>query len=338
MEPVIHAILWIFFIGGEVLSVALLTGSYSSPIHYVSFYLLNIALFYSYVWLLFRIPEKSPFPWLWVLLIFISMMVLYVGLAGMLTTILKNAAYKANPISIFTEKFIVSTSWRGFYFMLFGTGYVALKINSRRRINELAKAVEIAQLKEELMSTEKAFLRSQINPHFLFNTLSFINHATKYYPENARTAIALLSEIMDYALESNKEEFVLLSEEVEQIDNMIALNRLRFGDKLNLVFEKSPDCGTARIVPLIMLTLVENVFKHGNLLHETEVTSIKLVCTEKSIVFITSNPLDRSKGSQGEQTGLKNIQARLSNSYPKRHLFVSGAVNERFITELTIEL
>jgi len=338
IEPVIHAILWIFYIGGEVISLGLLTDGYSSAGHYISFYALNISLFYTYVWLLFRIPEKSGIPWIWVLLIFAISMTLYLGVAGLLTTMLNYATYHGNINEVFQKKFIISTSWRGFYFMLFGTGYVAIKVSYRRRINALSKAVEIAQLKEELMATEKAFLRSQINPHFLFNTLSFINHATKHSPENARTAIALLSEIMDYAIESSKHELVLLAEEVEQIDNMIALNRLRFGDKLNLEFEKDPSCDQKNIIPLILLTLVENVFKHGNLLHEADTASIRLSCSEKSIVFNTSNPFNESKHSAGAQTGLKNIRARLINTYPDKHQFSTGMQQGTFITELTIDL
>lgn len=338
MEPFIHAILWLLYIAGEVISLAMVTGSYSPISHYICFYLLNILLFYSYVRLLFRIPESSPLPLLWTVLIFMCMMVLYVGLAGMLTNVLGGGAYKSNPIEVFNKKFLVLTIWRGFYFMLFGTGYVAIKMSYRRRIAALDRAAENARLKQELMLTEKAFLRSQINPHFLFNTLSFINHATKHHPENARTAIAMLSDIMDYALESSKGEFVLLSDEVEQIENMITLNRLRFGEKLNLVFEKNLDCGQVSIIPLILLTLVENVFKHGNLLHKTETTFIKIFCAEKSISFTTSNPLDPGKNSRGSQTGLKNIMARLFNSYPKKHLFVSGTDGERFKAELTINL
>lgn len=338
LEPIIHIILWMFFITGEVISLALLKGSYSYPSHYISFYLLNILLFYSYVWALFRILEKPLLPWLWVILIFMTAMVLYVGIAGLLTNLLTKAPYRGSIIDTFDKRFIVSTSWRGFYFMLFGTGYVAVKRNSQRRINELARAVEIAQLKEQVITAEKAFLRSQINPHFLFNTLSFINHSTKHYPENARTAITLLSEIMDYALESSKGEYVLLSEEVEQIENMIALDRLRFGDKLNLVFQKKSDCTQMRIVPLILLTLVENVLKHGNLLHKTHPTVIVLSCTEKSLTFLTSNPFDPGKHPKGTQTGLKNIEARLLNTYPRKHLFTSRIEDDIFITELTIDL
>lgn len=335
-EPLIHAILWILFICGEVFSLATLTGGYSSLENYVFFYLLNIVLFYSYVWLLFKIPQDGPAIWFWLLVIFIAILALYVTLAGILTDMLKISS-KGNPIEISSKKFIVSTCWRGVYFMLFATGFVLLKRNSKRRMNELAKIVEIERLQAQLISAEKDFLRSQINPHLLFNTLSFINHATKHHPEKARQALGLLSDIMDYALDSNKGEFVLLSEEVQQIENMIVLNQLRFGDRLNLVFTVSSNCEDIKISPIILLTLAENVFKHGNLLHKTQQTRFELTCVDQTIVFKTSNPAGNIHLTRGTCTGLKNIEARLKIVYPDKHSFNFGRQDNLFNTSLTIK-
>ncbi|WP_316809216.1 sensor histidine kinase [Pedobacter agri] len=337
-EPLIHAGMWVIYIFGEIFSLALLTDTYSTAEHYIFFYLLNILLFYSYVWLLFKVSESSPIKYLYYISIAIGTLALYILLAGALTTLLKTVSHNGKVVGVLEKKFMISTAWRGFYFMLFATGFVLLKQNSKQKVKEMAKVLEIERLKSQLVSAEKDFLRSQINPHLLFNTLSFINHATKYNPGNARIALGLLSDIMDYALHCGDGDSVSLTEEIEQINNMIALNQLRFGDKLNLKFNINEKCLETSIAPLILLTLVENVFKHGDLLHNKISSVFEIDCQNNSIIFRTRNPIGKQAFFSSTKTGLRNIQSRLQNAYPSRHVFEFIIKDEVFETKLIISL
>jgi two-component system LytT family sensor kinase len=336
IEPYIHLILWILFIAGEVLSVSLLTERYSPFKNYVLFYLLNIILFYSYIWSLLRLPEKNHFALIWGICIFIIALSIYLLFAGLITNVLHPITHLGKPIEIFGPKFLVSTGWRGLYFMLFATGYVLIKRHSAALEKELKGIIQIEMLQRQLTLSEKDFLRSQINPHLLFNTLSFINHATKHHPENARKALLTLSEIMDYALETSRESTVAITDEIKQIENMVQLNQLRYDNKLNLQFSFDSTCSDLKIEPLILLTLVENVFKHGNPLDKDHLTLISIQCTANSILFNTSNPTSNNTLIRGTKTGLKNISDRLLISYPGRHKFSYGMQEDIFNTSLLI--
>lgn len=336
IEPLVHAVFWLLFIGGEVYSLSVLTERYSSFRHYFFFYLLNILLFYSYVWLLYQIPKHRPAEWICGVLIFVFEITVYTILAAFLTTWLNGISNQGQRIVVFDEKFYVSTLWRGTYFMLFATGYFLVKRHAKQREKELEKEVEVERLKKQLVITEKNFLRSQINPHLFFNTINFIKHAIKHEPANASVALTGLSDIMDYALDNSNRDFVFLIEEVEQIENMISLNRLRFGEKLILIFSKNIGDPKLRIIPIILLTIVENVFKHANLTDRGNPVTIELSSNSTKLVFNTTNLPSNNSLSKGSQTGLENIRQRLAASYPDKHHFCFGMEKGMFSTELTI--
>nr|WP_256377626.1 histidine kinase [Pedobacter sp. KBS0701] len=110
---------------------------------------------------------------------------------------------------------------------------------------------------------EKDFLRAQINPHLLFNTLNFIRHATKHHTADASFAISALTDLMEYALEDSKSDYVPLNKEIEQMENLIELNRLRFEHLLNLNYTKDISNVKAVILPIILLTLAETYSNMG---------------------------------------------------------------------------
>ncbi|UKT65047.1 sensor histidine kinase [Pedobacter mucosus] len=336
IEPFVHGLFWLFFIGGEIYSLSVLTGRQSTIEHYFFFYLLNIILFYSYVWLLIKIPHKGPVQWIIAFIIFVFVMAVYVVLAAFLTRWLTSISNQGDKILAFNEKFYVSTIWRGVYFTLFATGYFLVKRHAKLREAELEKEIELERVKNQLVITEKNFLRSQINPHLLFNTINFIKHAIKHDPANASIALTNLSDIMDYALDNSKKDFVYLSEEIEQIENMVQLNRLRFGKKLVLEFNKEVFDQEVKIIPLILLTIVENVFKHANLTDKSFPVYIEITTSPEQLTFRTSNYPSNNSLSKGSRTGLQNISQRLSSSYPAKHEFQYGLQGERFSTELTI--
>lgn len=334
--PVIHAVFWILLIFGEVVSINILTGGHHSFLHYFYYYALNLLLFYSYIWMLFSIPDNNASAWLWRILIFIIELSVYIVLAMVISYFTLKLEDRANYFARWNIKFFVSTSWRAVYFMIFATGYFLIRRNAKLREIELEKEIAFEKLKGQLITMEKDFLRAQINPHLLFNTLSFIKHATKHDPESARMAMTILSDIMDYALDGSRNEFVPLSMELEQIENMIMLNRMRFGRKLNVTLIKEVYEEDMHVLPILLLTLVENIFKHGNSIDPLFPTIIKIYTAPTELIFTTTNPLSGSTVKKGAQTGLQNIRCRLAHTYADHAAFSYGTKENLFWTELKI--
>src|SRR5690606_5406294 len=128
-------------------------------------------------------------------------------------------------------------------YFLYSTGYYFLTKYMREQeaarkaeIKHLDQIIANKELETNLLRIEQDYLRAQINPHLLYNTLSFVNYAARHNPDDAEEAVALLADIMRYALEPSKDSLGLinLGDEINQAANLIALNQLRFSNKLKL--------------------------------------------------------------------------------------------------------
>ncbi|OEK04566.1 hypothetical protein BFP71_13960 [Roseivirga misakiensis] len=119
------------------------------------------------------------------------------------------------------------------------------------------------ELEKEKQLTEINFLKAQIHPHFLFNTLNNLYTLTLQKSDEAPKTVVKLSEMLDYMLYRCNDDKVSITDEIKLINNYIDLEKLRYGDRLNLVYKDSIDRPDTMVSPLIMLSLIENAFKHG---------------------------------------------------------------------------
>jgi len=239
---------------------------------------------------------------------------------------------------MFNFTYFMVALYRAIFFITFGSGYYLLMEHLKEKDRKMEDALEIERLNYQLLTMEKDYLRAQITPHLLFNTLDFIKAVSKTHPEKSDDAIDRLSIIMDYALKSGRHEFVALSEELEHIECMIELNLLRTDNKMQIRMQRKIENANVKIVPIILLTLVENIFKHGNLLDKGTPATIEISTNDRSIIFRTSNLIASTPPKKGKSTGLKNIAARLKNSYPNRHSFDITQNRNIFYTDLKIHL
>jgi two-component system LytT family sensor kinase len=194
---------------------------------------------------------------------------------------------------------------------------------------------EVYSLKEQKKTSELEALKNQLNPHFLFNTLNNLYVLTLEKSDEAPEVIDRLSEILDYILFRCNEQFVPLDNEIKLLNNYIALEKLRYGKRLNISFEHSGAVGV-NIAPLLLLTFVENAFKHGvsEEINEASVT-IELKATDEYINFYIENSrpnlTDKEVNNQNrESIGLKNIKTQLNILYPKSHILVINDDEENF--------
>ena len=196
-----------------------------------------------------------------------------------------------------------------------------------------------ALLEKQKLQAELAAVKYQINPHFLFNSLSFIY--TKTYKQNpeAAHAVQLLSEIMSYALEDwGDQGTVPLNVEVEQMKKVIEMNQIRFSKKLPISFNEEINNCTTQIPVLTLITIIENAFKHGDLSDENNKMTIELKASASKINFYVCNKKKKSPKEPSKGIGLENVRQRLQQFYGVRHTFVTKEDENYYITEITINL
>ncbi|MCB0644017.1 MAG: histidine kinase, partial [Phaeodactylibacter sp.] len=181
----------------------------------------------------------------------------------------------------------------------------------------------IQSLEKEKIATELKFLKGQINPHFLFNTLNNLYSYVLNQSPKAPAMILQLSGILDYVLYKSQQKTVPLSEEISTITNFLKLEQTRYGERLQVDFKTAGDLKLP-VSPLILLSLVENAFKHGASgdIDQPQI-QIDLVGEEASIRCRVWNTKSRDQGELNdafkEGIGLSNIRRQLNLSYPNRH-------------------
>lgn len=179
------------------------------------------------------------------------------------------------------------------------------------------KNAKEARLESLVKETELKMLRSQINPHFLFNSLNSISSLTITDPDRARDMVIKLSEFMRYALSKKDEQPVSLRSEMENLRLYLEIEKVRFGDRLSTEEFIEDKCLDIKMPVMLLQPLYENAVKHG-VYESTECVSIKtnVSCNKGYLQIVISNNYDPAPSSvKGTGTGLKNVSRRLDLFY-----------------------
>jgi len=201
---------------------------------------------------------------------------------------------------------------------------------------------DMVELKEQKKSTELNLLKNQLNPHFLFNTLNNLYALALKKSDKTPEVIAKLSEILDYILYQCKDNYVPINKEIELLENYIALEKVRYGSRVEVVFEKNVQ-EDVKIAPLILLTFVENAFKHGisQELHKGFIV-LFISATNKEIVFRLTNTKPpnsvESQASDKKSIGMQNTEKQLNLLYPKAYVLEIDDTKENYSLELKIQI
>ena len=198
------------------------------------------------------------------------------------------------------------------------------------------------KLRQEKLETELKFLKGQINPHFLFNTLNNLYSLALHKNKNTAPGILQLSNLMNYMLNESNSEFIELSSEIKLINNYLNLEKLRYTAKLRTSFDIKGKIDGVKIAPLVLLPFVENAFKHGIsqktednwLLIFLEIDNNKIkFSVENSIPSVTKKqPYIKNNG-----IGLKNVKRRLELIYNKNFALNINKGTEQFNVDLIIK-
>jgi LytS/YehU family sensor histidine kinase len=248
--------------------------------------------------------------------------------------------YLANFFSSASESFVVYLLYNsviGFFILLVALSYSLIKYWIQ---NEKLKRV----LLEEKLSTEMAFLKSKINPHFLFNVLnSFYAKSLKHNVPELADGIAKLAELMRYMVYETNEDKVALEKEIHHLKNFIQVYQLRIAedDKVFINFNIEGDTKSVKISPMLLIPFVENAIKHGIDPKTKSIIDISLKVEAKNLYFKVSNTIHQGAyGLTDEPSGfgLDNLKKRLSILYPNTYTLETKEEKGYFISLLILQL
>ncbi|GAB3967354.1 hypothetical protein GCM10028806_09560 [Spirosoma terrae] len=195
------------------------------------------------------------------------------------------------------------------------------------------------ELEKEVIQLEFNFLKAQINPHFLFNTLNNVYSFAIRSPEKVADSILKLADLMRYTLYETSEDRVLLTKELSFLNSYVDLQRIRYDEHVSIEFTVTGTATHHLIPPLILIILVENAFKHGIEASAQESwVSIQLSIDSTNLTLRVENSVPRIKKTVSPGLGLKNMQKRLAYSYPGKHALTIESDPAHYLVTLTITL
>jgi two-component system LytT family sensor kinase len=193
-------------------------------------------------------------------------------------------------------------------------------------------------LNVEKLNAELKFLKSQINPHFLFNCLNTIYSLAHKNSDETERAILKLSTIMRYMIYESNEENVQLQQEIDYLRDYIDIQRLRLSDNISIDCEVTGEAAGLSIEPMLLIPFVENAFKHGISYSEHSFIAIKVMIENNMIRLTVRNSLFKQRVSERGGIGLQNVLKRLDLLYDQRHDINITELENEFIVDLKIVL
>jgi two-component system LytT family sensor kinase len=337
----IHVLAWTIFINYETIVVGLIFGIYGHPLTYLLHYIINILFFY--------LNACIFFPWIHAKRSTVVLTLPIVVVIDIASFILVNYGIDYILVSqqiivhaghfTLNEEYSLKILYRCIYFLSFSTGYYFLTtfLNERKKTSELENQrlhsiINNERLAAELFRAENSFLKAQISPHFLFNTLDYIYHSIDSNAQDAADAIIVLSKIMRYSIDPTQDDgFVLLGEEIQQVQNLISLYQLRKPNSLILELRIAEEVRRIRFIPLVLLTLVENTYKHADLT-KSRMAFMSIYIEDGILNIETGNHFNIHVKTSGTGNGIKNTKNRLQDAFGNSVSFESRSNEDGYFT------
>jgi len=232
--------------------------------------------------------------------------------------------------------FILYTGAR--YFRMGALQQMQIKEEEQKRIKA---EMELKDMEAKQASAELNLLKSQVNPHFLFNSLNSIYSLILSNSEIAADAVMKLSDLMRYLLESSTKRKVLVSYELDFLQNYIDLETIRLGNKVKVNSSFKGDVSGKIISPLLLIPFVENCFKHGISVSSSDnnIEITVIVDADKLRIKTVNNLVPERKGSiKKSGTGIENVKKRLQLLYAGKYQLEISNDEHKFIVDLSIEI
>lgn len=278
------------------------------------------------------------------------------GLAKVLLAIAETAVYSLLTVLVYkilelallgaytTDNLLnefIGNSWRATYFFFLALCFWYSRYSLLQELKAKSEEILRLQAQENELRMESAFLRSQINPHQLFNTFTVLySRLLDKAPEEAKIML-LISDMMEYSLDEDViSGQVRLGEDLLQIDREIRMHQVFFHGKLNIRYDINIDdqIKDIKLPPLLFMNFVQNIFKHGDLSDPMAPAAITISNYENVLHFHTSNKIASSPNAPSKNTGLVNTRTRLEKYFPGRFELQTNQESGIFLVDLKITL
>lgn len=329
----LHLSLWALYFSYRVYDVSGYLGFERAALYTALPMTFNIVA--SYTHYLFLLPmlfrnKKWRTYFLWLLALLAGIVTLRISIENeVFSQLLKNETY----YKTLRLTRVISTIWDTLSFLIF-TGMIRFVLDWFELENKRK------QLENEKLNAELNYLKSQINPHFLFNTLHNLNSLVYAGARNANEVIIKLSNIMRYMIYESGKERVTLSSEIDYMNDYIHLESIRLNNAFRLDFKIDGPVDHVKIAPLMLITFLENAFKHGVSDREPDCwIDVRLTVDEKQLRYQVANKkIDVKQNKLKSGFGLDNVKKRLALSYPDKYTLVVNDLDDSYRIDLTIQL
>lgn len=335
-EVIIHLVFWLLLAYFSFFQIDRNSPFYfsfkPSDIFTVSWSLVFVISFYFHYWLVMPRIFKN-FEWKKVAIGFLVAVLFFVGLRFLVEEVLLELLFGRS--NYFKE----TSGWYYFYDNLYYSTFPIIPGTLIWLIIFLVRLLEYNNfVLEEKKNTEVKFLKAQLNPHFMFNTLNNIYSLVYFNSEKALPAIEKLSNIMRFTTYESQKERINLQEEIDYIRSLIDLEQLRQDKEFLVDMKLDLENPQQQIPPLLLTPLVENALKHSPAATKKE-TQVEIVLEqrESGLKLVVTNEIgDQNKDKTGG-IGLENLKRRLLLHYPEKHNLLLTRLEPKFIAELTIQ-
>jgi sensor histidine kinase YesM len=333
-EIFIHILFWLLYIANTIFNYDSYyladNGMMNILLKQASFFVVVIIIFYiNYLLLIPNYLSKRKY-WSYltgVLSLMIISFLFYIIQARFLDWYFKSGDYFLNDRLISLPYLVFQT----IFYLLISTGskFTLDWFNNLRLIDELEREKNLSEIK---------LLKSQISPHFLFNTLNNLYSLVKRKSDAAPDAVLMLSDLMRYMLKENSMEKIELVKEISYVKSYIELQRLRLSNPNIVQSDILIDNATIQISPMLLIPFVENTFKHADITSDDALIYFKLELKNEKLFFIVDNMIKDRNKDETTGVGLKNVRRRLELLYPGNHKLDIQNFENKFHVELELNL
>jgi two-component system LytT family sensor kinase len=328
-----HVVFWVSIVSYFVL-MAHNNGKISLEgiiVLFVGYGFINIGLFYlNFLYLIPKFLDKKKYKFYAVALL-ITVVIVALGKYGLALPFKQYVlSHDKGKLESFGSYFIGAILINIFFLFL----SAGLKFGVDWFLNERVQR----DLENQRLSAELAFLKSQINPHFLFNSLNSIYSLAYQKSDTTPEAILKLSEIMRYMLYESNDNKVDLAKELQYLQNYIDLQKIRFGNKAFVDFKINGEVGSQKIVPLLLIAFIENAFKHGVANDPSSPIRLLINMDNTQLHFYMENKKHSLNRDPEGGIGLNNVKRRLDLLYPGKYSLTIQDETNTYTCELSLVL
>ncbi|MET4082938.1 two-component system LytT family sensor kinase [Pedobacter sp. UYP30] len=321
-----HVICWVSYVTYESVLTGIFANEFGALENYVVHYSLNIGLFYFHLFAMQKLDLwKNRLTYLLLIPTILSEILLYIVFLAVLNHYFTSYNHESfSELFGVNPHFIIGAIYRSFFFIMISSGYFFLRsfIREQRNLQELTvRSLNERILKDaverDLVKAQNAYLRAQVSPHLFFNALSFIHRKIRKIDQTSGYMIVCLADMMRYAIDNTSHRNIsTLDEEIEQAKNLVQILQAIHQEKLNLdLVYDGPQNKGLYIIPMILITLTENMYKHGDLSRPELPGKINILVQNNIITITTENLISKKSSTPTLNTGLSNLKERLENFY-----------------------